>query len=348
MKRLNEDFPRWIPLCLMRKDDTIYYQTQIAVAREDGACAGVYADFDKIDAFESDEQIGAYTLALLKRFHSIGVLTEKAFVEWKGMSITEYQSVQDVERFAALHVDSLDELHTTFEHISICYDREKRRYDFSFTWTYPCGDHFCFAHAHSTGIENDLTFDTILEFDDQTPAKQLGQLIATAFERRKQLAARATGNFSPTKSITAKDGTVLHIKAPRSIKFADYSDNAQENTYQVYAYIPAYKAKSSAAFTIGDVPSLSAVFTFESIREYLRVTCHASDEQITISQTSCGIFRFRGEVQNQQTHTITYFTSTESGLILQCSMNVIEPNRRKKLDAKLSAMFSKFAANCKL
>lgn len=70
-------------------------------------------------------------------------------------------------------------------------------------------------------------------------------------------------------------------------------------------------------------------------------------EFFEIQECDCGIFKLRVEMRNKDTHKISYFLQLEEDLILECGMDVHQPNRRKKLDEKLVDMFREFILSCK-
>ena len=60
-----------------------------------------------------------------------------------------------------------------------------------------------------------------------------------------------------------------------------------------------------------------------------------------------GVFKLRVEMRNKATHKISYLLQMEEDLLLECGMDVHQPNRRKKLDENLSALFEEFTLECK-
>ena len=61
-----------------------------------------------------------------------------------------------------------------------------------------------------------------------------------------------------------------------------------------------------------------------------------------------GIFELRFEMKNKDIHKISHFLQIEEDLLLECSMEVHSPNKRKKLDEDLAKLFAEFAGSCKL
>lgn len=53
-------------------------------------------------------------------------------------------------------------------------------------------------------------------------------------------------------------------------------------------------------------------------------------------------------MKNKSTHKISYILPQDEDLLLECGMDVHQPNRRKKLDEKLMELFKDFALSCKM
>ena len=53
-------------------------------------------------------------------------------------------------------------------------------------------------------------------------------------------------------------------------------------------------------------------------------------------------------VKNKHTHKISYLLRQDEDLLLECGMDVHQPNRRKKLDENLIELFKEFVLSCKM
>src|SRR5574344_3040998 len=73
--KLQPRFTGRIPLCCLLKDNTIWFRSQIEVARADGLCAGTHLEFNRISADKSLREIGEFVINLLERFQIIGDLS---------------------------------------------------------------------------------------------------------------------------------------------------------------------------------------------------------------------------------------------------------------------------------
>ena len=76
-------------------------------------------------------------------------------------------------------------------------------------------------------------------------------------------------------------------------------------------------------------------------------TMYGTVEQWEVKEQETGIFTLRVEMKNKEHHRISYLLQMEEDLLLECTMDVMQPNRRKKTDAKLVEMLEKFVMDCK-
>ena len=150
----------------------------------------------------------------------------------------------------------------------------------------------------------------------------------------------------PVKSLKLMDDSVLTVKHPRDRHFVDYEDAGAAEIYQSYCYLPQEGAESSADFFVGIAPELDCNLDPSNVRREWERLCGKADF-FEMQEADYGIFRLRAEMRNKSTHKISYFLQMEEDLLLECSMDVKHPNRRKKLDEKLTGLFEEFALSCK-
>ena len=55
--RLQDYFVSRLPLFIRKRNEHIYFQLQIEIARDDGLCAGIYREYKKIRPDRSLEEI---------------------------------------------------------------------------------------------------------------------------------------------------------------------------------------------------------------------------------------------------------------------------------------------------
>ena len=69
--RLQDQFVSRLPLFIRKRNEYIYFQLQIEIARDDGLCAGMYCEYKKIRTDRSLEEIGKIAKDMLIRFHEL-------------------------------------------------------------------------------------------------------------------------------------------------------------------------------------------------------------------------------------------------------------------------------------
>lgn len=88
-------FTNRIPLSIRRRNNVIYFQTQIDVARADGYCRMTYCEQYKTDEHNIKE-VGTLAGKLLKKFEDIGDLSIAEFEELVGMDIEQYEQYENI------------------------------------------------------------------------------------------------------------------------------------------------------------------------------------------------------------------------------------------------------------
>ena len=73
-----------------------------------------------------------------------------------------------------------------------------------------------------------------------------------------------------------------------------------------------------------------------------------AEDYFDVKQIDKGIYNIRAEYKNKAVHRISYFRQMNKDLLLECGFKLYQPNRKKKLDEKLTKEFEEFAENCKL
>lgn len=336
-----------IPLFLRKRKETIYFQMQIDVAREDGMCAGIYCEYDKTMLTDSTEVIGVKAQKMISRFHELADLSLHEFNTLTGTDMNSYKDQKEErERMKFLEVKTEKELNESFIECGIEYIISNNRYKFFLSWIYQEGRKKWCDSSDSTGKEGILTFDESLEFDDGIASERLGEMILEAFERSRKMSERMSGKFCPTKQIQLLDETIIEVKPPQDKHFVDYDDACVGEIYQVYSYITKEGANSSADFMLTVAPELYKELTCDNIRSAWFEAFGTADD-ITVTETQYGIYRYRAEMTNKKMYRIAYFTSCKDGLVLECCMEVVNPSKKKKLIEKLPALFEEFALNCK-
>ncbi len=178
-------------------------------------------------------------------------------------------------------------------------------------------------------------------------AREIGEAVIDVFKAAEEYYKdKPAYDPYPVKSLKLMDGSVLTVKHPCDKHFVDYEDGGAAEIYQSYCYLPQEGAESSADFFVGIAPELDCNLDPSNVRSEWERLCGKADF-FEMQEADYGIFRLRAEMRNKSTHKISYFLQMEEDLLLECSMDVNQPNRRKKLDEKLTGLFEEFALSCK-
>ena len=236
-----------------------------------------------------------------------------------------------------------NEYERTYDSCNINYYIFENRYDFTLWW-YKKGT---FGNcSHSTGEPGTLTFDTPLEFTDYFGPEALGKMIIEALDRSRKISDKVAGNPYPEKTIELLSGTTMIVSAPRDKHFSDCEDYGVGELHQAYLYFPKEGEDSSAEFYLGIAAELDCNLSEDNIRNAWE-KLHGKAEFFEVKSVEHGIWNLRAEMRNKSVHRISYLLQIDESELLDCTMELHKPNTRKKLDEKLTAMFEKFARQCK-
>lgn len=179
-------------------------------------------------------------------------------------------------------------------------------------------------------------------------AEEIGQAVIDVFKAAEEYYNdKPAYDPYPTKSIELLDGSMLTVKHPSDKHFSDYEDCGAGEIYQCYSYLPKEDAESSADFFVGIAAELGCDLSPENIRSSWE-DVYGKADIFEIQEVDYGIFSLRVEMRNKKTHKISYLLQMGEDLLLECGMDVHQPNRRKKLDERLVELFGEFALSCKL
>lgn len=344
--KLQSYFDNRIPLCIYRRNNVIYFQTQIEVARADGLRRKTYTEEKcKIDEHNIKE-VGTLADKLLKSFEDIGDLSIAEFKELVGMDIEQYESIpKDRDAFLKFY-DAKDtkDLVRYYDSCSLYYNIFRKKYSFNIWW-HKKGCQYPISCDSSQGEKGILTFDTPLEFTDHSDSEKLGKIIIEALDRSRKISDKVAGNPYPEKTIELLSGTTMIVPAPRDKHFSDCEDYGVGELHQAYLYFPKEGADSSAEFYLGIAAELDCDLSEDNIRHAWE-KLHGKAEFFEVIQAEHGIWGLRAEMRNKNVHRISYLLQIDKSELLDCTMELHKPNTRKKLDEKLTEMFEEFARKC--
>lgn len=150
-----------------------------------------------------------------------------------------------------------------------------------------------------------------------------------------------------TKNIELLDGSMLTLTVPKDNHFIDSEDCGAAEIYQCYSYLPQKGAESSAEFFLGIAPELDCNLDVLNVRSSWE-EFYGKADFFEMQDGDYGIFKLRIEMKNKHTHKISYLLRQDEDLLLECGMDVHQPNRRKKLDENLIELFKEFVLSCKM
>ncbi len=181
---------------------------------------------------------------------------------------------------------------------------------------------------------------------DNSSPDEIGMAILDVLKASEEYYA----NYKAPKQIVSKeielmDQTKLSIKVPSQSEWTDCGDSGSAEIYQCYRYITKNDAEVST-LSLGIAPELDCCLEEQCIRDAW-IEMYESFEYFEIKNIDAGIFTLRAEAKNKEVHKVSYFMQMEEDLLLESSIEIFQPNRRKKLDEKLLKEFEVFSANCK-
>ena len=150
-----------------------------------------------------------------------------------------------------------------------------------------------------------------------------------------------------TKNIELLDGSMLTLTVPKDNHFIDSEDCGAAEIYQCYSYLPQKGAESSAEFFLGIAAELDCNLDALNVRSSWE-EFYGKADFFEMQEGDYGIFKLRIEMKNKHTHKISYLLRQDEDLLLECGMDVHQPNRRKKLDENLIELFKEFVLSCKI
>ena len=336
-----------IPLVIRRGKGMLYYQIQYGVIDSVEDIPRYYLELFKFEDTCVACELGTQIINLLKHSQMHPIWTKAEVCKTTNKSWDEYNAdkLRQIHEFLGVKTEKEDDL--GFIIISIQYLVEQDKYSFGLTYPYFKGSKYYMAGRNSTGKPGLLTFDTPLEFDSSISPEELGRMTLEAFERCQQLRDAAADNKFPKKNLTLLDETMLEVQMPRDKHFSDSEDMGVGELYQVYEYFPKEDSEDAQAhFFLGIGAELDCDLSEENILAAWE-KYHGKAEFFEVQEVKYGIYSLRAELRNKNVHKVSYFMPQNATLLLECSMELFQPGKRKKLDEKLASLFEEFAEKCR-
>ena len=146
------------------------------------------------------------------------------------------------------------------------------------------------------------------------------------------------------KEIQLIDTTEISFKVPSHFKWEDCADSGAAEIYQCYRYTT--NDDEFAALYLGMASELDCDLAQQNIYK-VWTEMYGPLDYFDVQNIQFGIFELRVEIKNISVHKISYFRKMSDDLLLESSMELHNPNKRKKLDENLTKEFEEFTASCK-
>ncbi len=176
----------------------------------------------------------------------------------------------------------------------------------------------------------------------------IGNAVISAFrimEEYKQSHKPDLDPYPPIEVELLSDQKV-EISPPRDKHFTDMEDGSAAEIYRLYEYLPKEGAEPSACFLLDIAAELDCDISDDNILNAWE-NQHGKAEFFEARPVEHGIWKLRAEMRNKSVHRISYLLQIDESELLDCTMELRQPNSRKKLDEKLTVIFEEFALKCK-
>ena len=343
--KLQKYFNKRIPLVIRCRSDLLYFQMQYEVAEEDGLRATHYLEVDKCK-FCSKLQIGTKVKEYIMKFQESPDLSLNEFFEKTNMNVDEYDSARNEMVIQKSDASDKRDLDLNYIQCHIEYNIETKIYSFVLSWVHKKGKSYYLDFSKSIGEKGILLFDKVLEFDESVDAEELGEMVLEALERSKKIGALVNKERISSKKVELLNNFYVQMLVPRDKHFEDLEDNGVGELYQLYSYFPKENSESVADFYLGMAAELACNTSSEHVQKTWE-EFYGVLEFFEMKEVDYGIFNLRVEMKNKKCHRISYLMQMDEDSLLECTMDLSQPGKRKKLDEKLSALFEEFAFSCK-
>ncbi|MCM1327815.1 MAG: hypothetical protein NC253_00085 [Ruminococcus sp.] len=325
------------------------------------------AEYEKNDPMEHKyckENTFPWYVGIFKGEHQLFIVPYITTIGYYGTFMAWYRKLNDTELPEVIGEAILD----AFEHIRVspvdARTRAERDEDLFYLKETKCKSYrafnkkymHCGIHMNEQGI---YSVSALISSDDNqgyggidgnetvklpnnASSAALGNAVINAFRISEEYAKSQKPDPYPPKEVELLCGETVTVYPPRDRHFTDTGDGSAGEIYQVYEYAPSEGAETSAAFYLGIAAELDCDISEENIRKVWE-KMYSSAETFSADKCGHGIFDLQVEMRNKNVHRISYLKQIDENELLECTMEVKSPNRRKKLDERLTALFEEFA-----
>lgn len=176
---------------------------------------------------------------------------------------------------------------------------------------------------------------------------EIGKAIIIVADMIEKSDGKYKSDKYPPVEMDLLSGKKVKIYPPRNSRFDDLDDGGAAEIYKLYEYSASEGAEPSARLFVGIAAELGCDITEGNIRTVWE-KFYGKAESFEVTDTSCGIFTLRADMRNKKIRKVSYLLRICEFELLECTLEVDFPNKRKKTEEKLLNIFEGFAGKCKL
>lgn len=195
-------------------------------------------------------------------------------------------------------------------------------------------------HGYNGYIAPKEYFNDIYNVDFYTAFKNAVAL-AEEFYKKKRVARKYE-----IEQLELHGGEVISFYHPKDPMFQDMQSGHDACLYRVFEYFTKSSSEPVAAFYLGTGDNYNLDISEQNILSLWK-EAHGEITEYKYEVADHGIFSVRAEMINKKCHVISYIKVLESDSILECTMELEDPLKRKSTNVKLSRLFNDFSNNIK-
>lgn len=175
---------------------------------------------------------------------------------------------------------------------------------------------------------------------------EIGKAIINIMGILEKSVVKKKSDKYPPVDIELLSGKHVTIFPPHNSHFDDLEDGGVSEIYKLYRYSANESAEYVAALFMGIAAELGCDITEDNIcTSWEKI--YGKAENFEVTNTSCGIFTLRADMRNKNIRKVSYLLRIDKSELLECTLEVDYPNKRKKTEEKLLEIFEEFARQCK-
>lgn len=177
--------------------------------------------------------------------------------------------------------------------------------------------------------------------------EEIGNAVIAALDRSDELERAKKPDPYPPVKIELLSGGSVKIYPPRNSRFTDCGDGGAAEIYKLYEYSASEGAAPAARLFLGIAAELDCDMTEDNIRTVWE-KLYGKGENFEVTHTGCGIFTLRADMRSPKVRKVSYLLRIDERELLECTLEVDHPDKRKKTEERLIKMFEKFSSECRI